>query len=143
MPAPKRLRIVNAVAARAEAVGRVYRDQREPQGPEVPCLMVWAGERTAEETKNKRSRCTFTVTVAGFRSLDAGDSEVIGNEILADIAAAVELEDETLGGLLREQNGLEFLSEEIYFPESGENVVGARVTYSAPHVRFYGDPEIL
>lgn len=143
MPAPKRLRIVNAIADRLATIGHViFRDRREPQAPELPCILVWSNERTLEEARNRRALTEFTVTVAGYRRLDENDSETIGNEILSDIMAAVELEDETLGGLVTRQPGLSFVSESIFLPEAGENVVAAEITYSAPHVRIDGDPEI-
>lgn len=153
MSAPKLKRILDAVAARAATMlvaagyyanlGEDVRlDRRWPPASEVPVTLVYLSERSAEETRAGRARCAQEITVAGFRALD-GDPEAIGIEILADIQRALELSDCTLGGLLQASaNGLAFISDEIYLPEAGENAVGARVTYSVPHVRTMGDPEI-
>lgn len=151
MSSPKLLRILQAVASRGYAIRQadgyytdlgsdVRLDKREPDINDLPVLLVYLGTRTAEDTQNKRAKCATTITVEGFCA-PAGDAETIGIEMLADIQRAIELEDETLGGLTPQ--GLEFQSDEIYMPESGENVVGAMVTYTAPHIRKSGDPEIL
>jgi hypothetical protein len=144
MPAPKRLRIVDAIAVRAATIGdTIYRDRREPQADELPCLLIYSGDRIVDVNHNRRGRCEMTVTVAGYRRLDSGESETIGNEILADIMTAVELEDETLGGLVLTNPGLSVATESIYLPETGDNVVAAEIVYSVPHVRVDGDPEII
>ena len=153
MSAPKLKRILDAVAARAQAMlvsGGYYSDlgvdirldRRWPPASEVPVTLIYLSERAAAETRAGRARCVQDIPVAGFRPLDA-DPEAIGIEILADIQRAIELADCTLGGLLQASaEGLAFVSDEIYLPEAGENAVGARVTYSVPHVRTMGDPEI-
>jgi hypothetical protein len=145
MPAPKRLRILTAVADRlADLEGDVFLDRREPQADELPCYLVFAGDRTAEQTQNRRTRCAMAINVMGFRRLDDGDSEVIGAEILADLMAAIELDDDTLGGLVNGVSGaLSMVSESVFLPEVGDNVVGAEIVYSAPHIRIDGDPEIV
>lgn len=144
MPAPKRLRIINELADRLAGVGdTVYRDRREPQAEELPCFLVWSNGREAGEQRNRRSMCTMTVTVTGYRRLDAADPEQLGNDIIAEIMEAMELEDNTLGGLLMVQPGLEWVSDQIYMPESGDNVVAAEVIYSVPHIRIDGDAEII
>ena len=155
MSAPKLTRILNVLADRAAVITvangyyadlgvTIHREQRLPQEAELPILVIALGERLAENTQNKRVRCSQSVTLTGFRSYDGTDAESIGIEILADIQRAIELEDETLGGLLQGSvYGLAFQSDEIFMPDAGETVVGARVTYAVPHIRQSGDPEIL
>lgn len=155
MSSPKPLRILEAITARlaviSQAAGyysdigcRVRADRRDPLEAELPCCSVILGERLAGDTHPKRARVEMPISVVAFAALEGRDSEVAGSELLADLCRAVELEDSTLGGLLQEsQYGLTFVSEEIFQPEAGTNVVGARITYACPHIRRSGDPEIL
>lgn len=155
MSAPKLQRILTAVGTRAASIltaGGYYSNcgatvrytRREPNKEDLPCTHIWLSERTAEETQNKRSRATQTITVACFVPVVYGDDdEQIGIELLADIQRAIELEDSTLGGLLQGSvYGLAWQADEIYQPDEGETVVGAAVTYAIPHIRKSGDPEI-
>lgn len=153
MSAPKLTRIVNELAARAATIltgngfysdmgAQVFRDRRPPQTSELPCVLITLNERSAVENLTYRARCDQTVTVTGFRALD-GDSEPIGIEILADIQRAIETSDETLGGLLMgAQYGLQYASDEIFLPDTGESVVAGQIVYSIPHIRRSGDPDI-
>jgi len=152
MPASKLIRIVDAVAARLAAItiangyntniGRaVLRDRLEPGLEEMPCVLVVLGERSAAETKTEAARVDMLITVLAYEQRD-NDSEAQGADLLADIQRAVETGDMTLGGLVRDQYGLTWQGDEIFMPEAGQNAVGARVVYSAPHVRKLGDPEI-
>lgn len=149
---PKLTRILQAVAERLEVIsqlngyytdiGRSIRlDMREPQAEDIPCCLVMMSERSLESNSGCTSRIDMQITVVGYTPL-IDQAYVHGDEILSDIQRAVELKDTTLGGLLRRQFGLAFLSSEIYMPEIGASAVGARVTYSAPHMRIAGDPEI-
>ncbi len=138
-----RLAVINTGAGYYTDIGNsVFRNQRDPQENELPCCLVFFGERAAETQQCENIRTAMTITVIGYTER-LSDSEDQGTQILADIQRAVELADDTLGGLLRGQFGLAFVSDEIFMPEVGANAAGARVTYSAPHVRIYGDPEIV
>ena len=151
-PKPKLQRILDVIATRLESIAmefdyftnmglKIWRDQRPPQADSLPCCMVYLETRTAESQQCAATRCTMLINVIGYAER-IDPAEDLGIQMLADIQRAVELEDDTLGGLLRGQFGLAFVSEEIFMPEVGANAVGARVTYSAPNVRLYGDPEI-
>lgn len=152
MSSPKFTRIVQAVADRCLTIteengyytnigARVLLDLRQPQADELPCIMVFAGQRTVQETLNCAARTDMEIIILGY--VERIDQPLIlGDQVQSDIQRAVELEDETLGGLLRGQHGLAYASSEIFMPEVGANVVGARVTYSAPSVRLTGNPEI-
>ena len=152
MSQPKLARIINTVAARLADIDQasgyytdigtnVRRDRREPGSDELPACLVYLGERLVETTNGARARCEMTITVMAYDDC-LGDAEARGIELLADIQRAVELPDVTLDGLIRDQHGLAFVSDEIFMPEIGTTAVGARVTYSAPHIRNLGDPEI-
>ncbi len=152
MSRPKLTRIVETVAQRVAVVTqgagyytdigeRVYLDMRPPQTDELPCALVYAGERTTESESGCNTRVLMDITVVGY-AMRKDSALIIGDELQSDIQRAVELEDSSLDGLLRRQYGLAFSSSEIFMPEIGVDAVGARVTYSAPHVRVYGDPEI-
>lgn len=154
MSSPKLERILRAVAGRLEVIAqadgyysdigaRVFLDRRPPRDQDLPCVLAYLGERTVDETGNRRARAAQTVTVAAFVRDDGCGTESVAIGLLADIQRAVEIEDFGLGGLLlSSQYGLTWQSDQILTPEPGENVVGAEVVYSIPHVRKSGDPEI-
>lgn len=153
MPASKLIRIVDAVAARLATIritagfnsniGRnVLRDRMEPGLEEMPCVLVVLGERSVSETRPEAAKADMFITVLAYEQRE-DDSEAQGAALLADIQRAVETGDMTLGGLVRDQYGLAWQGDEIFMPEAGQNAVGARVVYSAPHVRKLGDPEIV
>ena len=153
MPAPKLTRIIDAVAARLADIQvangyytdmglRVILDFRAPQSEELPAVSVFLGERAAESNLGCDARVEMLINVIGYVAKDGGQAYLLGDEILADIQRAMETEDETLGGLLRFQYGMAYAADEIFMPEVGADAVGARVSYTAPHVRKYGDPEI-
>jgi len=152
MSGSKVLRILQAVKGRLQAVNQaggyvtdigndVRLTRAQPADIEAPCALVFRNDRTVVETSHAASRCDFTITVEAYAEI-VGDEMEAGEALIADIQQAVELEDETLGGLLTQQYGLTFQSDEIFFPETGANVVGAAVTYSAPHIRKHGNPEL-
>lgn len=156
MPTPKLQRIVDTIADRAAVItiangyytdigAEVFRDRRPPQVQELPAMMIYLGERIGAETQSCRTRCDHTITVSGYVAVNETDSsEELGIQLLADIQKAIEIEsDSTLSGELNgAAYGMVFASDEIYLPDTGEDVVGARVTYSIPHIRKYGDAEI-
>lgn len=142
MPAPRRLRIVQAIGARVATVGQpVQYNRLQPHLAELPLFLVYDLGREAEERNGAKTRCAMNVAVVGYRQL-TDQHEIVGNAILADIAQAVELADKSLGGLLMPQDGLTFVTESIYMPEAGESIVAAEIVYSCPHVRTDGNPEI-
>jgi hypothetical protein len=83
------------------------------------------------------------ISVIGYLPRTSDDFLVLGDAIQSDIQRAVELEDNSLGGLLRRQYGLAYADSSIFMPEIGADAVAARVTYTAPHIRVSGDPEII
>ena len=155
MPVPKLMRIVDAVVARLaniapengyySNIGRTILTNAQSVPAEcLPCCHVVTGERVATETRNDRAACDMAITITAYHSGLASVNELLGYQLLADMQRAIEAGDMTLGGLVRDRDGagLAFVSDEIFLPEIGASAIGARVTYSAPHVRRAGDPEI-
>lgn len=154
MSSPKLLRILQTVAARLQSITQlsgyysdvgynVRLDRHEPHDSDLPCVLVFLGERVREDHRADAAKCQQTLTVAAYVQADDRASEEVAVQLLADIQRAVELEDATLGGLLQgTQYGLSWAGDEILQPSQGENVVGAQATYAMPHIRKTGDPEI-
>lgn len=154
MSSPKLLRIVDAVAARLEAISqgagyytdigcKVRKSRREPSIEDTPCVNVVLGTRTVTEARNERQSCEQQIIIVGYLRLMGVETEVLGIEMLADIQKAVELEDETVGGLLLgAAGGLQFAGDFVVPPEPGEQALAVQVNYSIPHMRRSGDPEI-
>lgn len=150
-PRPKVLRILETIRDRLQVISQaagywsdigsdVRLSRQQPNDVEAPCVLVYRNNRAVEEMSHAAARCSFTITVEAYAERGPDDT-LTGEQLLADIQQAVELEDETLDGLLTQQYGLAFESDEVFFPETGANVVGAAVTYSAPHIRKHGNPD--
>lgn len=154
MSAPKLLRILQAVAARVQAISQadghysdvgadVRLDRYEPNVEDLPASLVFLGERVREDHRPGAAKAQQSLVIAAYVKADSRGSEEIAIQLLADIQRAVELEDTTLGGLLQgTQYGLAWAGDEILQPNQGEHIVGAQVTYAIPHIRKSGDPEI-
>jgi len=155
MAQPKTLRILEAVADRLAVVSQaagyfseigcdVRLDQREPNIEDLPCARVYLSEGVIDERQNDRQAVTQSVNVIAFDRVDTREAEAVGWQLVADIQKAIELDDNTIGGLLASaREGLAVQSFEVSLPETGANAVAARVTYAVSHIRKSGDPEIL
>jgi hypothetical protein len=154
MSSPKLLRILETVALRLSGVRRaagyysdigqlVIMDRIPPSEDDLPCVQVILGTRDSEENSSdgEQARAKTTVDVIAYAKCNS-DSEIVAAQLLADIQIAVETADSTLGGMLHRPAGLLWVEDEIFPVETGSNAVGARVSYSAPHIRKYGNPEI-
>ncbi len=153
MSGPKLTRIFDEMVARVSQITqlngyssdigeRVFVDNRQPQENELPCAMVSMGVRNSTQNLNCASNCDMTLTVVGYVATDSGDAYLQAIDVLGDIQRAVEQDDPYFGNLLGSQYGLAFESDEILYPIAGSTVIATRVSYSAPHIRRTGDPEI-
>lgn len=155
MPAPKTLRILNAVAERLAVISQargyysdvgcdIRLDRREPNLEDLPCAQVFLSEGSIEDEQNRRHLVGQSLTVIVYDLANGRETEVVGWQLVADIQSAIEGEDVTLEGLLiGRRDSLAPESFEIILPESGVNAVAARITYAVPHIRKWGDPESL
>lgn len=142
--------ITDAIAARlatmteangysSDAGAHIVRGQSEINADELPACLLYIEQRSTESDIGERARQTVQIVIEVFAAYSA-DPELIAIGLLDDIATVVEdASDTTLGNLLR--GPLAWQSDEIIYPTSAGRVVGARVTYQAPHVRRYGNPE--
>lgn len=85
------------------------------------------------------------VDVAVLVSPELANPGALIEAALRDVKKAVELEDRTLGGLLRggrnNPGGIVRGTTEPYPRQSGSQVAGASITYVLPYVEAYGDPD--
>lgn len=99
--------------------------------------------RTSEQTSaaHDRSRVAAQLRIEAHHYYASDqESEVIGQNMLADIQQAVEIEPFNLGGLLQAE-GFSWAGDEIIYPEDISNVVSVVMDYDIPHIRYTGEPE--
>lgn len=99
--------------------------------------------RTAEETSGggDKSRVAAQIRIEAHHYYGPDEeSEVVAQNMLADIQQAVEIEPFNLDGLLQAQ-GFNWAGDEVIYPDDVSNVVSAVVDYDIPHIRYTGDPE--
>lgn len=145
----KLLSILKAIQSRLEAVDgtgsfntkigqTVIRGQRQFSENELPASVCFMPGRSVEAEAGERAKLGSTVVIESHHTTGEHPEDT-AIEMLADIQRAVELEDDTLGGLLRGR--LSFVSDLISYPEDAGSYVSVQVVYSIPHVRHYGDPD--
>lgn len=156
MSSPKQVRILEAVGARAAAIGQsdgyytdigceVILSHFQPSAlDEVPCTRIWLQPRTLQQDGNTGQRVAQQIVIAGYDSIGSADPEVRGQHIISDIHRAIELPDRSLGSLLLigpGDNGLSWQADQSIYEETSSIVCG-QVAYTIPHRRKFGDPEI-
>jgi hypothetical protein len=148
------LQVVRSANGYRTDIGQyVALDSRAPHVDDLPLVACFLGTRERVAAKGAPDErvsprggsalCQQQLIVVGYDRVQAhAASEQIGIDIISDIQRALEQYDDTLGRLLiRNQGGLAWLSDEIFLPDIGENVVAGRVVYAIPHHRKSGDPE--
>lgn len=87
------------------------------------------------------------LNIAALVSPEFRDRDEPGKQVelmLADIKRAMELDDNTFGGLLRGGNNVTGLSRgttEVFERRTGTDPIGVVITYAAPYVESWGSPE--
>ena len=107
---------------------------------DLPYCAAHIPSRSPAETSRGGARQTVDAQlIIEAAAKYTGNSFDTAKLLLADIQKAMEIEPENFGGLLI-NDGLQWQGDEIIFPAGSSNVVGVTVTYSIPHLRFFGDP---
>ena len=151
MSDPKLLTIIKAIETRLLAIdgsglfhtdigATVVRGKRNFQSDELPACCCYLLPRTFDEAPGHADRLkvdsTIVIEAHGATGAHPEDTAI---SMLADIQRAIELEDDTLGGLV--VGKLQYQGDAISYPEDLGKHVSVQVLYSVPHVRFYGDPD--
>lgn len=156
MTASRRLRILEALKARVEAITiangfttdaglHVYLGVIPALGAddEKQAIALIPGEDSVgKHLSNIRIDLPVNIAAVADPTLDRPWEAV--EAMLLDIKKAVELDDRSLGGLLIEGNGVLGLyrgTTEILERRSGTDAVGVAITYGCPYVEAFGAPE--
>lgn len=109
-------------------------------GAELPVVRAYIQRRDLDESSSSIRRATVeaSMLVEALSTYDDDPNAVI-KLIMEDLQKAIEIEPQDYDGLIQGQ-GISWQSDDIYFPRESSNIVGVTITYSVPHVRFYGDP---
>ena len=150
MPASRRRLIVEALKARVEAIRvangfetdagvTVFLGETPPLGPDDPetAIAIVVGD---EDPQYQGANLFIRLPVA-IQALARADLEqpwLAVEDLIGDIKRAVELEDRTLGGLVKRQ--IERGSVVALEREPGSTTVGAAVTFVCPYVEGWGTP---
>lgn len=155
MSSPKILRILEIVADRVARISPgegyfsnigcdVRLDQREPELVDLPCALVFLSPAEIVDAQNRRAVVEQSITVIGYVAPGAQAAQVAGWQVIADLQRAIEIDSNTLVGLIHQSRGdLIPQSFAVTLPDPGVNAVAAQITYAAPTVRLSGDPELI
>lgn len=153
----RRLRIIDALKARVEAIEtvngfntnagqRVYLGELPELGPDDPeaVIAIIPREDIVPDALNNIP-IKWPIDIFVLVSPDIAAPWIVTENALADIKKAVELEDRSLGGLLMggrdNPGGLVRGTTETFPRQTGAEVVGASITYMAPYAEAWGFPE--
>lgn len=99
---------------------------------------VYLNDRTSAEKNGDRQRVTAEIVIEAVTEY-TGTPELMFTNLLTDIQNAIEIEDQTLSVLLYGV-GLEWVSDNLNYPENNSSKVGVQVVYNIPHIRHFGEP---
>lgn len=146
---PKLLRIVKEIQTRLETINgldpyfttignQVVRGRRQFNFDELPGTLLTLAPRELDESVENRAAMTASIYIEGYAKRPSENPEDYAIYMITDIAQAIEQRDRSLGELVL--NGIAWERDEIYYPDDAGDIVVARVEYSIPHIRWYGDP---
>lgn len=100
-----------------------------------PLLSVFSGSERVEKLTANRYRCTREILIAGYVN-DTSTPTVALEQLVEDVQQALELADETLGGLVHslDYQGIDQLEPR----EDGGSVSTAIIRYAIEYDRSYG-----
>lgn len=144
--AAARLSVIKKTAGYSTDIGKSVKLGADSLLPgDLPYCAAHIPSRSTAETSRGGARQTVEAQlIIEAAAQYSGNSFDTAKLLLADIQKAMEIEPQNFGGLLI-NDGLVWQGDEIIFPPETSNVVGVTVTYSIPHLRFYGDstkPEV-
>jgi hypothetical protein len=122
------------------ALGRVSTSRSDA----YPRLALVPGETATLITNGRDILRTLPLTVEGVIDVDPADPIRPVEALLGDVKRAIfSPEDQTLGGLLVEDDGLSYGEERHLEAEPGASLVGCQVDLVVKYWERYGHPEIL
>lgn len=106
----------------------------------LPVVRAYIQRRDLDESSSSIKRATVEASLLiEALSVYEDDPNAVLKLIMEDLQKAVEVDPQDYDGLIQGQ-GISWQSDDIYFPKESSNIVGVTITYSVPHLRFYGDP---
>ena len=131
--------IRTAIQTRLSAVAKtVIRGKREFDASELPAISIYMAPRTVEEKRGERFLMEGNVIVEYHKATVSGtEPDDQADAMIAAIRAAIEIAPRTLGDLVV-RPGIDFIGDDIQYPETGGGVVSVQVSYTAPHVESFG-----
>lgn len=106
--------------------------------PDIAIALLTRADESSWQGEHVMLRLPVEIQAVAKDSLDA--PWLLVEDLLADIKTAVELEDRTLGGLVRRQ--IERGATVTVERAEGSTVVGLSITYVAPYTERWGHPEV-
>lgn len=135
-----RLQAITQDAGFATNAGRqVLLGEAPSFGPDDPvaAIAILVGEDQVSRT-GEHAIILLPVLIAALARADLDQPWVAVEQVLEDIKRAVELEDRTLGRLLRTR--MERGSTRTLERDEGQVAIGAAITYVLPYAEVWGQP---
>lgn len=106
---------------------------------ELPAVSLWLNQESAEVLFGNDARLMF-VDIELMNVVDENETrstDVLANNMIADIQRCLGTYDQVLMDLIE---GLRETNTEPIYPDSGSNIISARLTYEIKYVTVRGDP---
>lgn len=132
--------ILSAVYARAAAISGIEtaaKRKRQFNNDELPAVAVYRGVTSQEDASASGAQKIRVPVIVEYHAAANADPAEQAETMTESVLAAVEAEDEFLGGLLCE----EIISDggdRVELPEDAGGVVSVQVPFSAVFIRQYG-----
>jgi hypothetical protein len=136
----ERLRVVSvANGFQTDAGEALYIGETPSLGPDDPAaaIAIVVGDETPSY-QGMQIYLELPYEIQALARADLDQPWLTVEQVIADIKTAVELEDRTLGGLVKRQ--IKRGTVRTLGRDDGSTAVGAAVTYLAPFTETWGDP---
>jgi len=150
--ATRRRLILEAVRTRLKAItiadgfmtdagAMVFLNEAPALGPDDPdvAIAILVGE-DIQTWQGEHVMLQLPIQIQAIAKADVDAPWLAVEDVLGDIKKAIELEDRTLGGLVKRQ--IERRHTVTLEREPGSTYVGVGITYMAPYTERWGHPEI-
>ncbi|MCP4342180.1 MAG: hypothetical protein GY799_25690 [Desulfobulbaceae bacterium] len=133
-------RIVTAAFA-----DNVIRGKRSFNDDEIPAVCVYLSDKAVRASQDNKYAMDSQLNIEYHKScvgLDIDEIDDQADAMILQVRAAMETDPRQFGtdasNRILTHPGIEYVSDEILYPDSAGNIVAVQVVYSVPHVESHG-----
>lgn len=135
-----RLKTIRVSSGYSEDFGfNVNRAKRSYSDDELPAITLWLGsESVKNEYGNDKRTLIIDIELMNLISdAETLTNDALANKLIADIQKCMGTYDQSLMDLIE---GVQETSTEPIYPDSGSEIITARITYEIKYLTVKGDP---